>query len=272
MNTEQLMKFITTTGYALAIKVAACVAFWIVGRWIIRHVVAVVHAGMNRNSVDPTLMKYLGSILSIALNVVLVIGILGYAGIQTTSFAALLAGAGVAIGAAWGGLLAHFAAGAFLLVLRPFKVGDLISAGGTTGAVREIGLFGTTIVTADNVVTVVANNRIFSDNILNYSSNPVRRVERTALVAAGVDPSDAIERLRAAVVSIPFVAADPAPEVEILDFVLEGTVIAVRTYTHTDNYWSVYFAMNRAIASVGAAAHWPAPSRALQVAYSPIAA
>ena len=104
-------------------------------------------AGMNRNSVDPTLTKYLGSIVTIALNIALVLGILGYFGIQTTSFAAMLAGAGVAIGAAWSGMLGNFAAGAFMLVLRPFKVGDFVQVGGVTGSVHELGLFGPTIIT-----------------------------------------------------------------------------------------------------------------------------
>ncbi len=114
-----------------------------VGRWIINRVVSVVRAGMSRSAVDATLTQYLGSIVGVILTVALVIGILGYFGIQTTSFAALLAGAGLAIGAAWSGMLGNFAAGAFMLVLRPFKVGDFVSVGGVTGTVHELGLFGT---------------------------------------------------------------------------------------------------------------------------------
>ena len=90
---------------------------------------------------------------------------------------------GLAIGMAWSGLLANLAAGGFIIVLRPFKVGEFINAGGVTGTVQEIGLFATTILTPDNVKTVVGNNKIFSDNIHNYSTNPVRRVERTAQLA-----------------------------------------------------------------------------------------
>jgi len=156
---------LATTGTDLAIKVLAAILFWIVGRWLIGKVISLIQAAMGRNNVDPTLTKYVGSIVAVALNIALVLGILGYFGIQTTSIAAMLAGAGVAAGVAWSGLLAHFAAGAFLLVLRPFKVGDFISAGGVVGTVREIGLFGTTLVTPDNVLTVVGNNKLFSDNI-----------------------------------------------------------------------------------------------------------
>ena len=108
-----------------------------------------------------------------ALNIALVLGILGYFGIQTTSIAAMLAGAGVAIGAAWSGMLGNFAAGAFMLVLRPFKVGDFVSIGGVTGTVHELGLFGTTIVTPDNVLTLVGNGKVFGDTIQNFSALPL---------------------------------------------------------------------------------------------------
>src|SRR5512134_3431961 len=157
-----------------------------------------IRAAMNRNAVDPTLVTYLGSMVAVLLNVTLVLGILGYFGIQTTSFAALLAGAGLAIGAAWSGMLGNFAAGAFMLVLRPFKVGDFVNVGGVNGTVHELGLFGTTVITPDNVLTLVGNGKIFADTIQNFSALPVRRVERTAQLAGGVDALDAIERLRAA--------------------------------------------------------------------------
>ena len=259
MNIAGLQDFISTTVADLAIKVAAAIAFWIIGRWLIARVVGVMQAAMNRNNIDPTLTKYLGSIVAVSLNIALVLGILGYFGIQTTSFAALLAGAGVAIGAAWSGMLGNFAAGAFMLVLRPFKVGDFVGIGGIVGTVKELGLFATTIVTPDNVVTLVGNSRVFGDTISNYSATPARRVERTAQLAGSVDPLDAIARLRTAVAQIPNVATSPAPEVNLLDLNLNGPVIAVRPYTHTDHYWQVYFDTNEAIVRVCREAGWPAP-------------
>jgi small conductance mechanosensitive channel len=261
MDVTTLTTFITTTGWAVLTKITAALVFWIIGRWLIRKVIRLAQAGMTRNKIDPTLTKYLGSIIAIVLNIALVMGILGYFGIQTTSFAALLAGAGVAIGAAWGGLLAHFAAGAFLLILRPFKVGDLISAGGMIGTVKEIGLFGTTIITQDNVKTVIGNNKVFSDTIQNFTSLPVRRVDRTAQLANGVDPIEAMARLTAAVSTIANVSKETPPEIKILDFKPEGPVIAVRPYTHNDHYWQVYFDTNEAIAQVCIDAAWPIPAR-----------
>ena len=260
MDTAALKQLLSTTVTELGIKILAALAFWFIGRWLIGRVVAVMRAALNRNHVDPTLIKYLGSIVAVALNITLVLGILGYFGIQTTSFAALLAGAGVAIGAAWSGMLGNFAAGAFMLILRPFKVGDFVSVGGVTGTVHELGLFGTTIVTPDNVLTVVGNGKIFADTIQNFSALPVRRVERTAQLASGVDPLDAIARFKAAVAKIPNVATDPAPEVNLLDMTLVGPVISVRPYTNTDHYWQVYFDTNEMIVRVCREAGWPAPT------------
>ncbi|HNT39035.1 MAG TPA: mechanosensitive ion channel family protein [Rubrivivax sp.] len=262
MNLQSIQTFLGTTVIELAIKVLAAIAFWVVGRWLIGKVVGLIQAGMSRNQADPTLTKYLGSIVAIALNIALVLGILGYFGIETTSFAAMLAGAGVAIGAAWSGLLGNFAAGAFMLVLRPFKVGDFVSIAGVTGTVHELGLFGTTLVTPDNVMTIVGNGKVFGDTIQNYSSLPVRRVERIAQLAAGVDPLEAIERLTAAVAKIPNVSTEMAPEISLLDINLVGAVIAVRPYTHTDHYWQVYFDTNEAIVRTCREAGWPAPTPA----------
>ncbi len=232
-----------------AIKVGTALLIWIVGRWLIGLVGRLLQEVMQRQKVDPTLMRYLGNILSVALNIILVVGILGYCGIETTSFAALVAGVGIAVGAAWGGLLSNLAAGAFLIVLKPFKVGDFISAGGVTGTVKEIGLFATTLDTPDNVLTIIGNNKIFADNIQNFSTNAFRRVELKCQLAGSADHLAAMELLRARMASIPHVLATPAPEVEILDFNLVGPVLAVRPYCHNDHYWQVSFEGNAPSAS-----------------------
>lgn len=262
MDVTTIEGFLRDTALAIAIKVLAALALWIIGRWLIGMVISIMRKAMDRNKIDPTLTKYTGSLVSVALNIALVLGIFGYFGIQTTSFAALVAGAGVAIGVAWSGRLGNFAAGAFMLILRPFKVGDFVSIGGITGTVHELGLFATTIVTPDNVMTLVGNGKVFGDTIQNFSALPARRVERTAQLAVGVDPLEAIERLKAAVAKIPNVLDKPAPEVSLLDINLVGTVIAVRPYCHTDHYWQVYFDTNEAIVRVAQEAGWPAPTPA----------
>ena len=258
MNTGTVLTFLTTQGVDFALKVLGAIAAWIVGRWLIGVTVRITAAAMQRGGkADPTLTNYLVSIVSVLLNIVLVLAILDIFGVNTTSFAALLAGAGLAIGTAWGGLLTHFAAGVFLQVLRPYKVGDFVTAGGVTGTVKELGLFGTTFITPDNVVTIVGNNAVFSGSIQNFSALAYRRVECVATLANGVDVADAIARLKAALVAIPNVVASPAPNVAILQLTLEGPLLAVRPYTHTDHYWQVYFDTHRAVVATFGAAGYP---------------
>jgi small conductance mechanosensitive channel len=241
--------------------VVGAIVLLIIGRWLIAFAVRLITGSLERQQVDPTLLRYVGNIVSVILNVALIVAILGYFGVETTTFAALIAAAGVAIGLAWSGLLANFAAGAFIIVLRPFKVGDFITAGGVTGTVKEIGLFVTTMNTLDNVFTIVGNNKIFSDNIQNFSVNPYRRVDLLAQLNHGVDHKAAMQLLKDRLAKIPNVVANPAPDVEILTFNLAGPVLAVRPYCHTDHYWQVYFDTNRLIRESFGEAQFPVPEQ-----------
>jgi small conductance mechanosensitive channel len=260
MNTEAAWAFLTTQGVDLGLKILGALAAWIVGRWLIGIAVRFVSAAIQRGKrIDMTLGNYLASILGVVLNIGLILAILDMFGVRTTSFAALLAGAGLAIGTAWGGLLTHFAAGVFLQVLRPYKVGDTVTVGGVNGTVKELGLFGTTLTTPDNVTATIGNNKVLSDTIQNFSTLAWRRVDATAKVANGVDVHEAIELLKQAVAAIPNVAANPPPIVEILQFTPEGPLLAVRPCTHTDNYWQVYFDTHRAIVKTFGAAGYPIP-------------
>lgn len=244
---------------AVALKVATAFILYMVGRWLIGVAVNMMTRVLTARNFDPTLQRYLANIVAVVLNIVLVIGILGYFGVQTTSFAALLAGVGLAVGAAWSGLLGNFAAGAFLIIFRPYKVGDYVVAGGVEGTVTEIGLFNTTITSPDNVVTIVGNGKVSGDTIKNFSTHSYRRVDRTAQLAFGVDPLDAIARLKPLLAGIPNVVADPAPDCEIVDFNERGTVLVVRPYCHTSHYWQVYFDTNKLIAATFGAANFPPP-------------
>jgi len=231
----------------VGMQVLAAFAFWIIGRRLIQFAIGMMTRALDARHVEETLVRYLASTVAVVLNIALVIAILGYFGVETTTFAALIAAGGIAIGMAWSGLLANFAAGAFLVILHPFKVGDFIEAGGVVGTVREIGLFVTTVCTPDNVVVFVGNNSIFGGNIKNFSANPVRRVDLVAQLAQGTDHQRAIELLKGRLAQIPNVAKEPASDVEILEFNPMGPVLAVRPYTHTDHYWQVYFDTNKLI-------------------------
>jgi small conductance mechanosensitive channel len=250
---------ITATITAVALKLAAGFALYMVGRWLIGFAVSLLSRVLTARNFDPTLQRYIANILAVVLNIVLVVAILGFFGIETTSFAALLAGVGLAVGAAWSGLLGNFAAGAFLVIFRPYKVGDYVTGGGVEGTVTEVGLFNTIITSPDNVQTIVGNSKMSGDVVKNFSAHPYRRVDRTAQLAFGVDPLDAIARLKPALAGIANVMADPAPDVEIIDFNERGTVLAVRPYCHTNHYWQVYFDTNKLIAATFGSAGYPVP-------------
>ena len=260
MDTEVWRTAVATLTH-VGLMILGAIVLLIVGRCLIGFAVNLITRSLEKQRVDPTLLRYVGNIVSVILNVALIVAILGYFGVETTTFAAILAAAGVAIGLAWSGLLANFGAGAFLIVLRPFKAGDFITAGGVTGTVKEVGLFVTTINTLDNVFTIVGNNKIFSDNIQNFSANPFRRVDLVAQLNHAVDHKTAIYILKERLAKIPNVVPNPAPDVEILTFNLAGPVLAVRPYCHTDNYWQVYFDTNRLIRESFGEAHFPVPEQ-----------
>jgi small conductance mechanosensitive channel len=261
MDINQIMQTVTTIGIAFGMKVAGAIVVWVVGRYLIGLAVRLVSIALEKQRVDPTVLRYLGTVISVTLNIILVVAILGYFGVETTTFAAIMASAGVAIGLAWSGLLSNFAAGAFMIVLRPIKVGDFVSVAGVTGTVKEIGLFVTAINTLDNVWSIVGNNKIFGDTIQNFSVNPYRRVDLKAQLNHSVDHNEAIRLMKERLAKIPNVKADPPPDVEILDFNLAGPVLAVRPYCHTDHYWQVYFDTNRAIREAFGAAGFPVPEQ-----------
>jgi small conductance mechanosensitive channel len=265
MDFNQIMQTVTTIAIAFGLKIVGAIVVWVVGRYLIGLAVRLVSNALEKQRVDPTVLRYLGTVISVTLNIILVIAILGYFGVETTTFAALFAAAGVAIGLAWSGLLSNFAAGAFLIILRPIKVGDFVTAGGVTGTVREIGLFVTAINTPDNVWTIVGNGKIFSDTIQNYSANSYRRVDLKAQLNHGADHNRAIQLLKERLAKIPNVKTDPGPDVEILDFNLAGPVLAVRPYCHTDHYWQVYFDANKVIRESFGAAKFPVPEQYLVV-------
>jgi small conductance mechanosensitive channel len=248
--TSQLDAFIRLYLAPLGWKLLGALVIGMAGLIVIRILRTTSRRIMTGRRLDATLTTYLDTGLGIVLKVLLVIAIFGVLGVETTSFAALLAAAGIAIGAAWSGLLANFAAGLFLLFLRPFKVGDTVEAAGVLGVVREIGLFTTALDTPDNVRVSIGNNKVFGDLIRNYSANPQRRVDLTAPIAFGTDPVATSRRLATRIAAIQHVLTHPAPTVEIVSFSPDGAVLTVRAYCETADYWQVYFDMSRTVSEI----------------------
>ena len=260
-----LVKTGMETAVSLGLKAVGAIALWFIGRWVIGLISRAITRALLHNTMDRTIKTWIGSIVTIGLNIFLVIAILNVFGIETTSLAALVAAAGLAVGAAWSDLLANFAAGVFLILFKPFKVGDFITAAGVTGTVAEIGMFATTINTLENVRTIIGNNAVSTAIIQNYSANPYRAVDLRVQLAATVSPDEAMALLRKSVSTIPNVIQEPAPVVEIIEFTESGPKLLVRPFCHNDHYWQVVYDTHKAIAATFGDAGFPQPSVARAV-------
>ncbi len=265
MELKEISLVATDLMIRVGLKILGAIVLWVVGRMVIGFVARLVRRVVDRQGLDPTLARWVSSTVVVVLNILLILAILSLFGVETTTFAALIAAAGVAIGVAWSGLLSNFAAGVFLITLRPFRVGDFVTAGGVTGTVIEVGLFVTTLTTPDNVRTMVGNSKVFADTIQNYSTNPYRRVDLVAQLPHGVEPAQAIGLLKDRLGKIPNVMKSPAPDVEILQFTPLGPVLAVRPYCNNAHYWQVYFETNRLIRDAFGNAGFPVPEQHVHV-------
>jgi small conductance mechanosensitive channel len=254
-----LLSLAASTLVPFLLKLVGAVALWIVGGWLIQLAMRLLRRALRSGPLDLTVVGYLVNILGAVLRVILVVAILGFFGIQTASFAALLAGAGVAIGAAWSGLLGNFAAGVFLQMFRPFSVGDFVEAGGVIGTIEEIGMFVTSVLAPDNVRNIVPNSKLLGDTIKNYSVQPYRRVDLVAQLDNSADVARAIELLKDGLQAVSNQYPGKEPDVAVLEFSERGPCLAVRPYTHTDNYWQVYFDTNRMMIDVLGKAGYPVP-------------
>jgi small conductance mechanosensitive channel len=228
---------------------------------VIGKLIAATRKQLDRQKMGATLARYVVSLVAMILNVFLIIAILSIFGVEATSFAALIAAMALAIGAAWSGMLANFAAGVFLIMFKPFKVGDYISAAGVEGTVTEIGMFASTINTPANAHTIIANAKIAGDTIQNFSTNGFRAVDLRAQIDRGVHPADAVARLAPANGAIANVVAEPMPLISILEFNEYGPLLVMRPFCHNDHCWQVYFDTNKTIAETFATAGYPVPSQ-----------
>ena len=249
-------------------KIIGAIALWVVGGWLIRLVQRILRRTMSIGKLDITLIGFLLNIVAAVLRVILAVAILGFFGIQTASFAALLAGAGVAIGAAWSGMLGNFAAGVFLQLFRPVSVGDFVSGGGIIGTVEEVGMFSTMILSQDNLRNIVPNAKFFGDTIVNYSAHPFRRVDLFAQLDSTADLDKAIILLKQAIEAVPNQYPDKPADVELLEFNERGPKLAVRPYAHTEHYGRVYFDTNRVIYDVMERNGFPVPRIPVQMLQS----
>lgn len=219
----------------------ALVVLW-VGMWLIKHFTRAVERGLNARHVDPTLQRFVGSLVSIGLKILLFITAIQMMGVATTSFVAIIGAAGLAIGLALQGTLANFAGGVLVLLFKPYKVGDLIEAQGVLGNVKEIQIFTTILITPDSKTVIVPNGAAANGIITNYTAEGKIRVDCVLAIERNTDVAKAREVLMKVMLADPKVLRDPAPSVTMNKQLTEGVELAVRPYADPAHYWDVYFA------------------------------
>ena len=223
------------------IKIAFAFAIYFIGKIVISMIMGLVKKMMQKSGKDETLTKFALGIVSALLTVMLYIAILDQLGVNTASFAAIIAAAGFAVGFALKDSLGNFASGVMLIIFAPFKVGDVVNAGGTFGVVEEIGIFMTTINSLDNQKILVPNGKITGDTITNVGAHDIRRVDMTFGIGYGDDIALAKQTIMDILAEDSNVLQDPAPQVELAELADSSVNFIVRPWCKTANYWDVHF-------------------------------
>lgn len=240
-----MIESLVTQGTQLGWTLLKALAVYIVGRFVIKLINKLVRQILSKRDIDPSVKTFVGSLVNVVLTVLLIISVVGALGVQTTSFAALLASAGVAIGMALSGNLANFAGGLIVLLFKPYKVGDYIEAQGVGGSVKEIQIFHTILNTPDNKLVYVPNGALSSGAVTNYSYLPTRRVDWTFSVDYGAD----FEKVKAVINSVlsqdSRILADPAPYIALQALAASSVNVVVRVWVKSADYWDVFFDINR---------------------------
>jgi len=229
------------------IKLILAVLVFVIGRWVAKIITTIVRKLMEKREVAPMAVSFLSSLVYAMLMTFVVIAALAKLGINTASFVAILAAAGLAIGLALQGSLSNFAAGFLIIVFRPFRVGHFVEVNGVAGVVEDIAVFTTTLKTPDNKKVIIPNAQVTGGNIVNYSANDTRRVD----LIVGVSYSDNLDKVRSVLTEIlkqqDKVLADPEPTIAVAELGDSSVNFAVRPWVKTEDYWDVFFGVTEAV-------------------------
>lgn len=235
------------SGISAGKHIIAAIIIFIVGRFIIKLINRLVASILQRRHIEISVQTFLSSLVNIILTILLIITVIGALGVNTTSFAALIASAGVAIGMALSGNLQNFAGGLIILLFKPYRVGDFIDVCGVQGTVSAVQIFHTILLTPDNKAVYLPNGSTSSSTITNYSREDKRRIEWTF----GIDYGEDVGRARTAILSVITADArilpDPAPFVAVGGLSDSSVDIIVRVWVPTEEYWNVYFDMHQRV-------------------------
>ena len=241
MDYQKTLNKIIEVGSEYGLKVIGAIVIWIIGSWIIKKMMKAVNKLMDKSGYEESLKKFLLNLTGVILKVLLVLAILGNLGIETTSFAAVLAAAGLAVGMALQGSLGNFAGGVMLMIFKPFKIGDLIEAQGELGVIKEIETFTTNILTPENKLVSIPNGALSNGNITNYSEEGVLQIRHTIGVSYDADIKQTKEVLMNVITSQEKVLQDPAPTINVSALGESSVDFAVRPWVKVEDYWDVYF-------------------------------
>ena len=238
-----------TTDLAVSIvgKIVKLLLIWYIGRWLSKRLIKVIKVVMERRDVNLSIRSFVSSLLDVVTMAIIIIMIISVLGIDTSSFIALFASAGVAVGMALSGTLQNFAGGVIILLFRPFKVGDFIEAQGVAGTVREIQMFNTLVATGDNKIILLPNGPVSTGIINNYSRETVRRVDMTYSISYGDDFEKAREVLMRLISEDARILGDPAPAIALSSLAASSIDISVKVWCKQEDYWSVMFDMNKKV-------------------------
>lgn len=228
------LAWLTTNG----LRIPLAILIFYLGRWLARRVVWLTAAAMRRQTMDTALVKFMEDILYYALLMAVVIASVSQLGINVASFLAVLGAAGLAIGLALKDSLSNFASGVMIIMLRMFKAGDWVQAGGVSGTIEQVTIFYTRLNTADNQAVIVPNSKIMSDVIINTTANATRRID----LVIGIGYDDDIRKAREVIIKTlddPRILKDPAPLVAVDELADSSVNFVVRPWVGTDEYWSV---------------------------------
>ena len=246
---ETIMDNMITWGVNAGWNILGAIVIYVVGRYLIKLVMRLTRNVLENRKVEASVKTFLLSFVNIALTILLIIAIAARLGVETTSFAALLASAGVAIGMAMSGNLNNLAGGLIILLLKPFKVGDFIEAQGQFGTVKAIQIFHTIITGTDNKEVFILNGVLSSGSIINYSVNPIRRMEWVV----GVEYGENFDRVEAVLLKMfneePRILQDPAPYVILKEMADSKVNIVIRAWVKNEDYYMI-FEMNRRIYAI----------------------
>lgn len=237
--------------YDLAItyglKILLAVVVLIIGLWIIKAILNALGKNMEKRNVDATLRQFLRSLLSMLLKIMLIISVISMLGVEMTSFVAILAAAGLAVGMALSGTLQNFAGGAMLVIFKPFKAGDFIDAQGYMGTVKEIQIFNTILKTPDNKTIIIPNGGLSTSAMTNFSTEPQRRVDFTFGIGYGDDIDKAKKVIEGLIAADDRILKDPAPFIAVSELADSSVNFAVRVWADAGNYWGIFFDMTEKV-------------------------